>query len=421
MPSTHAGAALARGQSDGAFTIRGPVLTPKNNSVGKAFTILRAIASSGREMTATEIAQLVGSNVATVHRFLLTLESEGAVARGRSGRFHLGHALADLGGQVSGDALLIEAIQPRLDALAAEFREAVHCVARSGNQAINAARALPDRSLVISQPIGEPFPLHSTAAGKIFLASMSPAHRRAFLSKLDLPRFTERTINDPDLLEAELAQVSRQGYAIEDEEWEEGLVSIAAPLHNGKGAVVAAVALSAPVSRLGEEARTRVLAAIRAATGDVERSLYTQARTFPSRARPRGSFPHLKRVGDFLFISGTSARRPDDSFEGVVTVHGETRIDIRKQAAFVFDAIGGMLRTVGSDLGDIVDLQAYLTDMADYAAFNEVYARYFAPDGPARTTAAVSALPHPHQALMVRAVAFQPNSHFDENGETRDV
>lgn len=380
----------------------------------KAFTILRALAASGRDMTATEVANAVGSNLATVHRFLLTLEGEGVVSRTQAGRFHLGHALAELGGRVEGDALLIDAAQPHLEALAMEFREGVHCVARSGNQAINAAHAQPDRSLVISHAVGEPFPLHCTAAGKVFLASMSSANRRSFLSKLDLTRFTAATITDPAALERELATVARQGYALENEEWEEGLISVAAPLHNAKGAVVAAIALSAPGSRFGDDMRSRAVQAILARVAEVERSLFTESRVFPSRARPRGSFPHLKRVGDFVFVSGTSARLPDDSFEGVtVAADGSVTIDIRKQTQFVFESLEGMLRSVGYDLTDLVDVQAYLLDMADYGAFNEVYARYFPPDGPTRTTVAVRELPHPHQALMVRAVAFNPRAHFE--------
>ena len=72
-----------------------------------------------------------------------------------------------------------------------------------------------------------------------------------------------------------------------------------------------------------------------------------------------------------------------------------------------------MLESVGSGLEDLVDVQAFLLDMADYPAFNDVYAEYFPPDGPTRTTVAVRELPHPHQGLMVRAVAFQPHSHFE--------
>ncbi len=364
-------------------------------------------------MTAKELALAIGSNVATVHRFLLTLESEGAVSRSQNGRFLLGHALAELGGRVEGDALLIDAVQPRLEALAAEFREAIHCVARSGNQAINAARAIPDRSLVISQPIGEPFPMHCTAAGKIFLASMSASNRRSFLSKLHLQRFTAGTIADPQQLEGELARIGRLGFAIENEEWEEGLGSIAAPLHNAKGKVVAAIAMSAPISRLTNEVRERAINAIRAQISEVERSLFTQSRTFPTRARPRGSYPHLKQVGNFVFISGTSARRADDSFEGVAISDGTVSIDIGKQTSFVFDAIGDMLQNIGCNLSDLVEIQAYLTDMKDYSTFNEVYRQYFSGDGPARTTVGVSELPHPHQGLMVRGVAFQRHLPFD--------
>ena len=364
-------------------------------------------------MTAKELALAIGSNVATVHRFLLTLESEGAVSRSQNGRFHLGHALADLGGRVEGDALLVDAVQPGLEALAAEFREAIHCVARSGNQAINAARAIPDRSLVISQPIGEPFPMHCTAAGKIFLASMSPTNRRTFLAKLTLPRFTAATITDPPQLEEELGRIGRLGFAIENEEWEEGLASIAVPVHNAKGKVVAAIAMSAPISRLTDEVRTRAINAIRAQVSEVERSLFTQSHTFPTRARPRGNYPHLKQVGDFVFISGTSARRADDSFEGTTIANGAVSIAIGKQTSFVFDAIADMLQNIGSSLADLVDIQAYLVDMKDYDAFNTVYRQYFPADGPARTTVGVNELPHPHQGLMVRAIALRRRPLFE--------
>ena len=374
---------------------------------------MRAIASAGRDLNATEIAKAVGSNLATVHRFLLTLESEGAVARGHKGSFHLGPALANLGAQVEGDVLLVNAAQPHLEALAEEFREAVHCVARSGDQAINAAVARPDRSLVISHPVGERFPLHCTSAGKLFVAAMSEGHRRLFLDNADLDGFTPATITDPAALDAELDRIARQGYSIDNEEWEEGLRSIALPLHNMRGQVVAAIALSAPSSRLGDAQLEKVRAAIEARVIQIERSLSVESRVFPARAKPRGNFPHLKRVADFLFISGTSARRPDDSFEGAaVSDDGSVTIDIERQTRFIFDAIRDMLATAGATLADIVDIQAHLLDMADYETFNRVYAEYFSLEGPARNTVAVKELPHPHQGLMITAIAFKPGSHI---------
>ena len=359
-------------------------------------------------MTATEVAQAVAMNMATVHRFLLTLEAAGVVTRTQSGRFHLGHALADLGGKVEGDVLLIDAVRPHLEALVAEFREAVNCVGRSGNQAINTACALPDRSLNASHPLGQPFPMHCTAAGKVFLANMSQEHRAAFIDNANLMRFTASTIVESKPLRRELDKVLKSGYAVDDEEWEEGLRSVAVPLHNNKGRVVAAIALSAPTSRLKDDVLSRARKSMQVHVSQIERSLFTESRIFTGKARPRGNFPHLKRVGDFIFISGTTSRRPDDSFEGASDVDGQLQIDIRKQAAFVFESISDMLESVGASLKDLVEVQAYLRHIDDYEAFNEVYARFFDPDGPARTTVGVGDLPHPHQGLIVRSIAYRP-------------
>jgi 2-aminomuconate deaminase len=358
-------------------------------------------------MSATEVAQAVGINLATVHRFLLTLESEGAIARTQNGRFHLGHSLADLGGRVEGDVLLIDAAQPHLEALAAEFRETVHCTARSGNKAVNVARALPDRSLFISQVVGEPFPLHSTAAGKVFLAAMSPGRRTSFMAKLELTCFTAHTITDPEKLGNDLDIVARQGFATENEEREEGVRSVAVPIHNGKGVVIAAIALSAPASRLNDDVLRCVREAIQKRVIQIERSLFTESRTFSARAQPLGNYPHLKRAEDFIFISGTTARRPDNSFEGAaVAEDGSVTIDFHRQTEFIFESISDMLESVGASLSDLVEVQAFLIDISGYSAFNEVYSRFFTASGPARATVGVNQLTHPHQGLMVRAVAF---------------
>lgn len=127
------------------------------------------------------------------------------------------------------------------------------------------------------------------------------------------------------------------------------------------------------------------------------------------RASPRGRFPHYKRAGDFIFVSGTSSRRPDNSFEGVeVDSMGVTNLDIRLQTRAVINNIAAILSHAGAGLSDLVEAQVFLVNMNDFGGYNEVWAEFFDHDGPARTTVAVHQLPHPHLLIEVRAVAYKP-------------
>lgn len=129
------------------------------------------------------------------------------------------------------------------------------------------------------------------------------------------------------------------------------------------------------------------------------------------KATPRGRFPHIRRAGDFLYVSGTSSRRPDNSFAGVeVDELGATNLDIRAQTRAVIENIGDILREAGADLADLVEMSTFLVNMNDFAGYNAVYGEYFDFDGPARTTVAVHQLPHPHLLIEIKAVAYSPQS-----------
>lgn len=135
-----------------------------------------------------------------------------------------------------------------------------------------------------------------------------------------------------------------------------------------------------------------------------------QSRTLPDKARPRGRFPHAKRVGDFIFVSGTSARRPDNSIAGAEADDmGTTRLDIRLQTRAVIENIRDILRAFDADLADVVDITAFLVNMNDFGGYNEVYGEFFDENGPCRTTVAVHQLPHPHLLIEMKAVAFKPS------------
>jgi 2-aminomuconate deaminase len=134
-----------------------------------------------------------------------------------------------------------------------------------------------------------------------------------------------------------------------------------------------------------------------------------EAKVVPGRARPRGKYPYLKRAGDFLFVSGTSARRPDNSIAGAeVDELGTTRLDVRAQTRAVIENVRDILRDGGADLGDVVEVVTFLVSMNDFGGYNEVYGEYFDEGGPARTTVAVHQLPHPHLLIEIKAVAYKP-------------
>ncbi|WP_300683065.1 RidA family protein [Nocardioides sp.] len=133
------------------------------------------------------------------------------------------------------------------------------------------------------------------------------------------------------------------------------------------------------------------------------------AQVVAGKATPRGRFPHLKVVGDLVFVSGTSSRRPDNTFEGVsVDELGVTDLDIRAQTRAVIENIRDLLAAVGADLGDLAQVTTYLVNMNDFGGYNEVYGEFFDENGPTRTTVAVHQLPHPHLLIEIQAIACLP-------------
>ena len=131
----------------------------------------------------------------------------------------------------------------------------------------------------------------------------------------------------------------------------------------------------------------------------------------PGKARPRGSFPHFRRAGDFIFVSGVSARRADDSIAGAEAgPGGPPRLDIRLQTRAVIENIRDILAAAGASLADVVEVSTFLLSMDDFGGYNEVYGEFFGYQGPARTTVAVAALPHPQLLIEIKAVAWRPRA-----------
>jgi 2-aminomuconate deaminase len=135
----------------------------------------------------------------------------------------------------------------------------------------------------------------------------------------------------------------------------------------------------------------------------------TSAQVVAGKAKPRGRYPHYKRAGDFVYVSGTSSRRPDNTFAGArADEMGTVTLDIREQTRAVIENIADILKEAGASLTDMVQVTAYLVNMNDFGGYNEVYGEFFDENGPARTTVAVHQLPHPHILIEIQAVAHVP-------------
>ena len=130
------------------------------------------------------------------------------------------------------------------------------------------------------------------------------------------------------------------------------------------------------------------------------------------KARPRGPYPHYRRAGDFVFVSGTSSRRADDSIAGAERLaDGSWRLDIRAQTRAVLENVRDILAAAGAALGDVVEITTFLVNMRDFDGYNQTYGEFFgAAAGPARTTVAVAALPHPQLLIEIKAVAYRPHT-----------
>lgn len=131
------------------------------------------------------------------------------------------------------------------------------------------------------------------------------------------------------------------------------------------------------------------------------------------KVTPRGAYPHTKRVGDFIFVSGTSSRKADNTIAGVRIIDqmGTKQLDIEVQTREVIKNIEQNLKKEGASLSDVVDVTSFLVNMNDFAGYNKAYAEFFnAQTGPTRTTVAVHQLPHPDLVVEIKVMAYKKNN-----------
>jgi DNA-binding IclR family transcriptional regulator len=216
-------------------------------AVDRAIVLLKAVAASGTPPTVLELARLCGINRATAWRLLRTLEYHGLVDRDAiTQRYTVGYAAAQVASAVTDDAL-IRRVRPLLTDLANRTGESVTLAVARRFNLVYVDQVEPP-NVMAPNWLDKPLPLHATSGGKAFLAWLSRPERDAILPAT-LPRYTDHTITDREVLERELAEVRHTGFAVCVQEYEEFSSGASAAVLNDRGSPIAIVNVWGPAPR----------------------------------------------------------------------------------------------------------------------------------------------------------------------------
>ncbi|MDQ0906275.1 IclR family pca regulon transcriptional regulator [Streptomyces canus] len=217
-------------------------------SLERGLAVIRAFDADHPELTLSEVARACGLTRAAARRFLLTLADLGYVrADGRA--YRLTPRVLELGYSYLSSFSLAQIAVPHLEQLVEDTRESSSLCVLDGDDTVYVARVPARRIMTAAITVGTRFPAHVTSVGRVILAHLPQEEIEARLAHVELTPLTARTLVSADLLRAELDRVRRQGYAVVDQELEEGLRSIAAPVRDRGGEVVAAVNIPVQAGR----------------------------------------------------------------------------------------------------------------------------------------------------------------------------
>lgn len=227
-------------------------------SLERGLAVIRAFDHAHPELTLSEVAAVTGVTRAVARRFLLTLAELGYV-RSDGRFFSLTARVLELGYAYLSSLSLPEVAESHLEALVAEVNESSSVSVMDGQDVVYVARVPVSRIMTVSISVGTRFPAYATSMGRVLLAGLPDEELEAYLATVRLGRLTARTVSSVAALRGELARVRSQGWSLVNQELEEGLRALAAPVRDRTGKVVASVNVSAHASRTSLEAMRRDL------------------------------------------------------------------------------------------------------------------------------------------------------------------
>jgi IclR family transcriptional regulator, pca regulon regulatory protein len=217
-------------------------------SLERGLAVIRVFDADHPELTLSEVARATGLTRAAARRFLHTLVNLGYM-RSDGRRFALRPKILELGYAYLSSQTLPELAAPHLELLVEKVHESSSVSVLDGDEVVYVARVPTKRIMTVAIAVGTRFPAFATSMGRVLLAGQSDDWLDGYLLSTPLKALTPRTIAEPARLRAELVRIRRQGWALVDQELEEGLRSVAAPIHDGDGRVIAAVNVSTHASR----------------------------------------------------------------------------------------------------------------------------------------------------------------------------
>lgn len=241
-------------------------------SLNRALDILEFVCSNGG-VGVDEISKALDIPKSTVYRLLSALREREYVRRSGPDSYEAGLRLLTLQGITERQNQLIQVARPHLQELARSTGQTAHLAILSTNHVGYIDTVVGERGFSIYPSIGTQTPLHCTSLGKVLLAHLPPKSRQAILDEIALEKRTPKTITSRSKLEKNLAQVRRQGYAVDNGEFEVGLKCIGAPVHNASEEVIAAISVSGLAPHFEGDMFPDLVETVRQAAEEISRDL----------------------------------------------------------------------------------------------------------------------------------------------------
>lgn len=221
-------------------------------SLERGLLVIQAFSRENPTLTVTEAAKITGLSRPAVRRILLTLESLG-FAKSLDGHFSLTARVLSLGYSYLSSKNIWELAHPHMRKLVEQTGESTSISVLDGADIVYVARIPTKRIMTISLEVGSKLPAFATSMGQVLLAYLSSEEKEHYIKELNLQSFTKQTVVDPSVLLARLDQIKKEGWVFVEQQLEEGLSSIAAPIRNHEGKTVAAINISSHADRINSQ------------------------------------------------------------------------------------------------------------------------------------------------------------------------